>query len=74
MILILVFIFRFVCFLILFWNTMCKVVCVCPYSHACCIWIVNDITDCNTCVFCFRLLLFFFCFEILCVSVCVCGC
>ena len=43
---------------ILFRNGMCKEVCVCVCvvliainSHACCIWIVNDITDSNICLF-----------------------
>ena len=46
--------------------------CVAVNSHACYIWIVNDITDCNTCLFS---VLVFFCFRkgSVCVS-CVCVC
>ena len=50
---------------------MCQ--CVCVYvavnSHACSIWIVNDITDTNAC---FLFQFFFLYFRIVCVSRCVC--
>ena len=47
-------------------------------SHPCSIWIVNDIIDCNTSVFCFSFLGIYL--RIVCVmkcvsvSVCVCEC
>ena len=51
-------------------------VCVAVNSHACCIWIVNDITDCNSCLFFFS---FFFSplllhFGMVCVRRFVCVC
>ena len=48
-------------------ECMCVSVCLCVYvavnSHACYIWIVNDITDCNICLFSvsvFVVVLFYF--------------
>ena len=61
---------------------MCKVVCVSEYvcvftfeenigilpnSLACQIWIVNDVTDCKTCLFYVSGLFILFCFRIGCV-------
>ena len=40
---------------------MCVCVCVAINSYACCIWIVNDITDSNTCLFSVSGFLFFNC-------------
>ena len=38
------------------------------------IWIVNDVTDCNTCLFSVSGLFLSFYFEIVCVRRCVCLC
>ena len=40
-------------------------------SHACYIWIVNDITDSNTCLFSVAGFFLFFCFRKVCVRKCV---
>ena len=60
---------------------MCKEVCVCASvcvcvvnSHACCIWIVNDINDSNTCLFSVSVFLLSLYFGIVCVRRCVCMC
>ena len=52
--------FLCVFFKVLFWNNLCKEVCVpvAVNNHACCIWIVNGFSDCNTCLF--SLSVFFF--------------
>ena len=47
----------------------CVCLCVAVNSHACYIWIVNDSTDCNTCLFSVS---DFFCFRKVCVRKCVC--
>ena len=69
MILIVIFLFFFFLFqffaFILFRNSMCKEVC------ACYIWIVNDMTDCNTCLFSVSGFFLLFYFEIVCVRLCV---
>ena len=52
-------------------------VCVAVYSHACCIWIVNDITVSNTCLFSVSGFLLLLYLGIVCVRrcvVCVCLC
>ena len=53
----------------------CVHACVCMYvavnSHACYRWIVNDITDCKTCLFYVSGLFVLFCFSIVCVQMCV---
>ena len=51
---------------------VCVSVCVAVNSHACSIWIVNDITDTNACFLFQFFLLFFLYFRIVCVSRCVC--
>ena len=48
--------------------------CVAVDSHACYIWIVNDITDSNTCFFSVAGFFLFFCFRKVCVRKCVCRC
>ena len=60
---------------------MCLNVCVrvfvCVYvtvnSQACCRWIVNDITDCNSCLFSVAVCVFLF-WSWMCKVVCVCVC
>ena len=47
-------------------------VCVDVNSHACYTWIVNDITDCNTCLFSVAGFFLFFCFRKVCVWKRVC--
>ena len=71
------FFFKFCLFpFILFWNSMCREVCVCHCvavkSHACYIGIVNDITDSNTCLFSVAGFFLFFFFRKVCVRKCVC--
>ena len=59
-------------------ECMCVSVCLCVYvavnSHACYIWIVNDITDYNTCLFSVSGFFLLFCLGIVCVRCCVCVC
>ena len=73
-ILFLYFIFK-VRFLLLYFGIVCVGgwwgVCVDVNSHACYIWIVNDITDCNTCLFSVAGF-FLFCFRKVCVWKRVC--
>ena len=40
--------------------SVCVFVCVAVNSHACCRWIVNDITDCNSCLFSVSVCVFLF--------------
>ena len=46
-------------------------VCVGVNSHACYRWIVNDITDCNSCLFFVSVCVFLF-WSCMCRVVCVC--
>ena len=72
------FMFQVFCF-ILFQHSMCVYVseCLCVSvavnSHACYIWIVNNITDCNSCLFSVSVCVFLF-WSCVCKVVCVCLC
>ena len=48
------------------------VLCVAVNSHASFIWIVNDITDTNACLFSLSVFFLFLYLRIVCVSRCVC--
>ena len=49
---------------------MCVCVCVAVNSHASYRWIVNDITDCNSCLFSVSVFVFLF-WSSMCKVVCV---
>ena len=49
----------------------CVCVCVSVSSHACCRWIVNDITDCNSCLFSVSVCVFLV-WSCVCKVACVC--
>ena len=81
LLIVILFCFRFFSF-ILFQNSMCicmcvsVCVCVAVNSHASYIWIVNDMTDSNTCLFSAAVFHFLFsllfCFGIICIRRCLC--
>ena len=52
--------------------SQCVCLCVAVNSPACHIWIVNDITDCNTILFSVSGFCLLFYFGIVCVRCCVC--
>ena len=54
------FCFRIVCVRMCVYVSECVCVCGAVNSHACYRWIVNDITDCNSCLFSVSVCVFVF--------------